>query len=167
MINSYEKEKFEVGKEYWTYYLETSNKGNSLKYYTGVFKTKLLSMNKNDYYGKPSEDTTFWYTNWDISALSKKGFRGNVHTYMNGYGSASCDFFDTYEDAAKAHDKWLKKTSKNLNTRDRENMLKKLVNKNDTPKVSSIERESISWYEKLTKKEKSYVKWIKVFYEKI
>lgn len=168
-INSYEKEKFEIGKEYWTFYMETSNKGNSLRYYTGVFKTKLEKLRKTDYNGFPTTDTIYWDTEWNIDALAKKGstFKHNVSVYMGGYGSASCDFFDSYEEAAIAHDKLIKECAKGLNTADRDVMLKKLINKNNLPTVSAIEKNSIAWYKSLPKKEKGYIKWIKEFYEEI
>jgi hypothetical protein len=168
-INSNEKERFEVGKEYWTFYMELSENGCKLRYYTGVFKTKLLKLDKTDYKGNPSNEQVFWSTKWDTSALSKKSdtLKHNVPIYMNGYGMASCDFYDSYDDAAKGHDKLLIKFAKGQNTSDRATILKKLIDKNNTPTVSVIESESKSWYKKLTKKEQSYVKWIKEFYEEI
>ena len=168
-INSYEKEKFEVGKEYWTYYMETSNKGNTLRYYTGVFKTKLESLRKTDYNGIPTEETLFWRLSWNIDALAKKGstFRHNVSVYMGGYGSASCDYFDSYEEAAKSHDAKIKDFARHLNTGERKSMFSKLIYKDNLPKVSDIEKNSVDWFKKLSATEKKYVKWIKDFYEEI
>ena len=167
-INSYEKEKFEVGKEYWTYYMETSNNGNKLMYYTGVFKTKLEELRKTDYDGKPTTETLFWGTTWNIDALAKKGdtFRHNVSIYMGGYGSASCDYYENYEDAALAHDKTIKQFAKGLSTGHREAMYEKLIKKT-VPEVSAIEKESVAWYKGLSAKEKKRVKWLKEFYSEI
>lgn len=161
MINSYEKEKFEVGKEYFTYYWERTNRGNRIKDYTGVMKVKLLSNDKSEY--SPNG-----YLRFEILESKPLGntIAHNILTYMNGYGCASCDFYDNEAECTLAHDKSIIDFSKGQNTKDRDTLLKKLIFKHE-PNVPKIESDSIEWYNSLTKRQKEFVSWIKHYYEKI
>lgn len=161
MINSYETEKFEVGKEYYTYYVDLSNNGTKLRDYTGIMKVKLISKD-------PSQYTPKGYKRFKIIESKPLGstIAHNIHNYLEGYGTASCDFFESKDDCVKHHDKKLIDLSDGQNTKDRDTILKKLIN-SKTPDKPKIELDSIAWYESLTKKEQSYVSWIKHYYEKI
>jgi hypothetical protein len=161
MINSYETGNFEVGKEYHTYYVDLSNNGTKLRDYTGIMKVKLISKD-------PSQYSPKGYKHFKILESKPLGstIAHNIHNYFEGYGSASCYFFESKDDCIKHHDEKLIELSKGQNTKDRDNILKKLIN-SKTPDKPKIELDSIAWYESLTKKEQSYVSWIKHYYEKI
>lgn len=162
MINSYETEKFEEGKEYWTYFMEMSNRGNRLRNYTGIMKVRLEKKEVSSY------KLSGYYKTFKILQSKPLGstIAHNIYAYMEGYGTASCDFFETEDECNEAHDKKLISLSKNLNTADREVILKKLV-ATKRPAKSKIETESIDWYNNLSKTEQKYVKWIKDYYEEI
>ena len=92
MFNSYKKENFVVGKEYYTYYMDVTNKGNKLQDCTGIMRVVVTS---NDI----SERTGSRWTKFDILECGKmsKRITKNIHTYMNGYGSAYTKFFKSYD----------------------------------------------------------------------
>ena len=161
-INSYETEKFEIEQEYWTYYMDVSNKGNKLKDYTGIMKVKLLSKTISEY-------SPLGHKKFEIIKKTKPlgdTIANNIHNYFEGYGSASCNFFDDYDECVDAHDKQIIDLGKHLNTDDREVMYDKLII-TPVPEKSKIEINSINWYNSLSKLEQSYVKWIKDYYEEI
>ena len=84
MIDSYEKEKFEIGKTYYTYFMETTNKGNSIRNWTGIFEAKLENI--KEYSGL--KYTEFSIKGGKFSDLMKR----NINAYLDGYGSAFCYF---------------------------------------------------------------------------
>ena len=161
MINSNETEKFEVGKEYWTFYMSLSKKRNRLQDYTGVMRVKLENK-------IPSRVTPSGYKIFTIleSKTLGKTIACKIHNYLQGYGIATCNFFESKEECIKAHDERLIGLSRNLNTDDRRSFLSKLI-KTALPTKSKIENDSIEWYEKLNETEQSYVKWLKHYYEEI
>ena len=161
MINSYETEKFEVGKEYYTYYVDLSNNGTKLRDYTGIMKVKLISKDPTKY--RPKGHKRF-----EIIESKPLGstIANNIHNYFQGDGRYT-SFFESKDDCIKHHDeKLIEFSSYGQNTKDRDTILKKLIN-SKTPDKPKIELDSIAWYESLTKKEQSYVSWIKHYYEKI
>lgn len=160
-FNSYEKDKFVVGKEYYTYYFDITNRGNAIKDYTGIMKVKVIS---ND----PTKISPKGYTKFDILESKKLGstIAHNIHYYMNGYGLANTDFYEDKDECIKAHDKRIITFAEGLSTTDREKMLKKLINE-QKPNVSKKEEDSKQWYKELSKTEKEYVKWIKEYWDEI
>ncbi len=163
MINSFEKEKFVVGKEYYTYYVDVNNKGNALKDYTGILKVKVISNEKSDYDGRR-------YTRFEILERSKKlspTIESNIHFYMNGYGISSTNFFENVEDCILEHDKELKEIAKGQTTSNKERILDKLINKEDVPEKDKIEVESVAWFNSLSDSEKKMVRWLKHYYDGI
>lgn len=158
-IDSYEKEKFVMGKKYWTYYMETTNKRDQLRMLTGVFSAV---PSKGIFYDERTKSF-----DWKIDDRDRvwKGaiMEYSIVIYMNGYGSARCSFFETKEEAIEAHDKQIADFAKNLSTEKRSIMYKKMYNKNSAPPRKPIEVEAISWLKTLEKKEKDYVLWIKEY----
>lgn len=156
MISSYQKEKLEVGKTYWTFYFGLSNKGNKLQNYTGLFQAKILSL-VNRQYGD--------YFEWEIIGGHFSGTMShNVRLYLNGYGTAYCHFSEDMDECIKFHDNLIRQYGKDLNTKDRDVMYKKLITKQLPPK-SNIEIDSVAWIKSLSAQEKKYLRWIKEFYE--
>ena len=158
LFDSYNKKQFEVGKTYWTYFSDETNRGNALKDYTGIFQVRVGSYDKEDKF-------------YDFIVLNNHQFTKtmshNIHAYLNGYGISFCYFSEDKDEIIKHHDDYLKKFAKKQNTKDRTNILKKLINKEEEPLKSQLEMDSVNWFNGLTAKEKKYVKWIKKYYEEI
>ena len=157
-IHSYEKEKFVMGKKYWTFFMELSNNREQIRNHTGVFAAVPT---KESWYSEQYK--SFHWTISEIKVLSKSQI-GNLQAYLNGYGIANCDFFDTKEAAMEAHDNRIKEYARGLDTRRRANMYNKMYTKIEPPK-SKIETDSMEWLNSLSKKEIEYVKWIKTYFE--
>ena len=100
MFNSYEKEKFVVGAEYYTYYMDETSKRDGIRNYTGIMKVKVISNDKTKY--SPDGYTVFKIL--ESKKLSST-IEHNVCTYMNGYGTASTNFYHDKESCIEAHDK--------------------------------------------------------------
>jgi len=159
-FNSRDKDKFVVGKEYYTFYFSMSNNGTTLRDYTGIMKVKVTS-------NEPSEYSPKGYTRFEIIKSKKLGstLAHNIHFYMNGYGIASCDFYETKEDCIKCHDLALVRAATGQSTEYRDRILKKVKNKNTIPGKDNIEIKSLEWYNSLPKSTKKYVQWIKEYYD--
>jgi hypothetical protein len=162
MFNSNDKDQFVVGKEYYTYYMEITNRGNKLRNYTGVMKIKVIS---ND----PTQYSPRGYTMFEIIESKKltSSIKANAKTYMNGYGSATTNFYDDYDTCVKDHDKDILNYSKGQTTDDRDVILNKLINKQTPINKSKIEVDSIRWYKSLSGKQKQYISWLKEYYDEI
>jgi uncharacterized membrane protein YheB (UPF0754 family) len=160
MFDSYQKNKFVVGKEYYTYFFETTQKQDSIRYYTGIMKVKVTFNGKREGWYIP-------HTEFEILESDKPldNMEDRIHTYMDGYGSAFTYFFEDKEECVNHHDKILAEIAKNLSTSKKEKILKKLINNNSYPQKRKIEIESVDWYNSLTKKQKLYVEWLKYYYD--
>jgi hypothetical protein len=149
-INSYDRDKFEVGKHYWTYFMETTNKGDQIRNHTGVFEAKLIEMSK---YGPKFE------------VIGGKHYvrshKAQITTYMQGYGSANCDFYETEEEAIEGHDDKIKYYAKYLDAAFKNRMYKKLI-ESSVPEASVEEIEAKKWYDNLTREEQFHIKWFKL-----
>lgn len=143
-------ENAEVGKSYYSYYFKTTNKGDKIVNYAGVFKVKMLGISNH------------FRNDWEISECEKIG-----RSLMHNLNYNIYYIFDTKEECIKAHDEAIIKFSKYQTTKDAEIILKKLINKNIAPKKEKIETDSIVWYESLTKKEQKMVSWLKHYYDDI
>lgn len=158
MISSWNHQQdhlFEVGKEYWTYYVETTKRGNRLANYTGVMHVKLETRYESGY-------KVFKLIKGD---RLKDGIPHNVSLYMDGYGLGYCDFYDTEEECKEAHDAKLIKLANGLATNEQATIYKKLYG--PKPNKPVIEVDSIAWYNSLTDDQKKYVYWLKHYYAKI
>ena len=153
------KKNYELNKEYWAYYLEFTNAGNSIKNYCGVFK--IIPLEKKPV--SSSYPDRFYYT-WDVEGQSKFPYPMN-HNITNRLDNDGI-VFETKEEAIAAHDKKILETAVKLPTAYRERCIKKMFNK-VVPVPSTIESESIAWYDNLSEKEKGYIKWLKDYYSKI
>lgn len=153
-FNSYDKEKFIIGKTYWTFYTFPSNNYNNFSQYVKVFETKVL---KETTFSKPTNKKF----EFDLSKIKLSStMQNNLPMYLNGYGMASCNFYETEEDAKLAHDLHIIDFCKGLNGSDTERLKNKMYNVSLFP-VSKKETEAINWYNALTKKEKNYIIWLK------
>lgn len=149
-----EKELFEVGKEYYTYYMWFTTKANKFQNYVPVFKTKLLEKIDTGY-GIRLE--------FEIPASLKLSdlMNHNLRIYMDGYGLSSCDFYDTEKEAQLAHDEQIIEHCKNQDVPadDRDKMFKKLHHYKPTP--SKMEVAAKAWLESLNETERQYFTWLK------
>lgn len=161
-INSYEKDKFEVDKEYWTYYIRLNTKETGFRYYTGIMKVKCISNGVSNY-------TNTKTTKFEILKCKNLSdtLAYNIHVYMDGYGTASCDFFEDYNDCINQHDKDIKAYANDRSTDIRERMLKKLVNKKNPIIKSKLETDAIEWFKSLSSKQKKYVRWIRKYWSEL
>jgi hypothetical protein len=160
MFTSYDKEKFIVGNEYYTYYFGVSNKGKSIIDYSGIMLVKVTS-------NSPTEYSPKGYTKFEIisSKPLSRTLQHNIPLYLHGYGLAFCNFFETYDDCVEYHDKHIISVGKRTDKFSREKMYKKLISV--TPTKTTLEKTSIDWYENLSDVEKSYVIWLSENYTKI
>ena len=156
-IKSEDKDKFFKGQELYTFYVEQHYLTTQIKDYTGIMKVRVTSNKKSQYGG----NTTF-----KIIESKKLGstISHNIHLYMNGYGMASCVFFDTYARCARYHDSIIKKISKHLKSADKERFYKKLINRDIIP-VEQIEIDSIAFYDALNEEDQAKVRWLNSFYD--
>jgi hypothetical protein len=155
MITSYDTNKIEIGKTYWSYYMSTSSKCNKIRDYCPPFQVVPIRLKIHQY------GSTF---DWEIIGGKFSGsMKHNINVYLNGYGTAFCEFYDTELECITGHNKRILEWSKYLNTEDRDMMYKKLIN--HTPSKSEIEINSIKWIKSLSPKEMEYLKWIKRYYE--
>lgn len=152
--NAPHRDKFVVGEEYWTFYMELTNKGNSLRNVVRVFKTKLLKTEHSNYELNKKHLTFSVPEDLEVSDI----MRHNLPTYMNGYGYARCDFYTSEEEAIKAFDQKICELANYQKASDRDKMLKKRYVQ--TPiKLSVNEIDAINWKDTLTDEQKGYLNW--------
>lgn len=119
----------EDGKTYWTFFMSTSNSGDSLRDYTGLFQVKPTRGSYPRFHSYAKHQI---YWEWEIvpSPTTKKWGKTiahNIEIYMNGYGTATTSFFDNYEDAVAAHDMQILSLSSGLSVGKREAMRSKMI----------------------------------------
>jgi hypothetical protein len=155
MITSYEKDKLEVGKVYWTYYNRLNKKRNGFNGRTGVFSAKFTIPypDKKDY-------ETFY--KWEIvsGGTFSHTMKRNIGAYLRGNGY--CRFSESYDECVKDHDEAVLRCAENedLTTDERDRFFKKLIQAS-RPEKAELEVDSLEWYNKLSEAEQGYVKWIK------
>ena len=149
-----ERNKFVVGEEYWTFYMDTTNKGNALRNVVSVFKTKLVEKRPSQY------ETCGFYLCFELPSTLKLSntMRHSLPIYMNGYGLAQCQYFTTEEEAIIAFDERIDFLAKYQTAADRDVMLTKKYHKSPS-KISGIEKSALAWKNKLSEKEKTYLDW--------
>jgi hypothetical protein len=147
-----DRTKFVEGQEYWTFYMETTNKGNALRNVVKVFKTKLLKKRKSSW------ESTGFYLEFSIPSGLSRTMNHNLPIYMNGYGLAQLEYYDTEEEAIKGFDKKVEYYASGEKAADRDKMFKHKYHQSE-PKMSSIEKLAKDWRKGLTKEEESYLSW--------
>jgi hypothetical protein len=150
-----EREKFQVGEEYWTFYMETTNKGNALRNVVRVFKTKLLNKRSSQY------EQCGYYLDFLVPLEMKLSdtMRHNLKVYMNGYGLAQCTFYTSEAEAIAGFDQRIEDIAKYEKASDRDKMREKKYIQ-DTPPVTGMEKRAKEWRESLSPREKAYLEWI-------
>lgn len=163
---SNDKEKFEVGEEYWCFFMETTNKGNKLVHLNGVSLYKCTKATKEwrnfNLDGSPIWDgrTGYWTGNTEFEHISGKEIY-HAYTYMNGYGSAICHFFHTEQDAKNGHDELIKYHAEGLTVSEKNAMYNKMFG--PKPGASKQEIEAMSFYNNLSNVDKKHVGWLKKY----
>ena len=158
-----DKDKFKKGEEYWCFYLDTTNKGNKLRHRNGVSLYKCTKATKKWVeFNEPAWDgrTGFWDGDTEFELISGDRIHYD-YAYMNGYGTAGCYFFNTEQEAKDGHDELVKYFAEGLNVTDQQAMYKKLFG--PAPGISKEEAEAMDFYNKLPKKQKDHVKWLKYY----
>ena len=163
---SNDKEKFNLGEEYWCFFMDVTNKGNKLRHLNGVSLYKCTEATKtwrdfNDD-GSPIYDgrTGYWTGHNEFEHISGKEIY-HAYAYMNGYGSAICYFYNTEKDAKKGHDEQIKEYAKGLTVSEKNAMYDKMFGVK--PNASKAEIKSMKFYDNLSKDEKGYVRWLKEY----
>jgi hypothetical protein len=149
-----DRDKFEVGREYWSFYMETTNSGNALRNIVKVFKTRLLEK-------RYSQNCSHFYLEFEKPTNVNLGstMSHNLGIYMNGYGSAQCRFYDTEEEAIIGFDNRIKELASYTNAHNRDIMYRKMYIPMEAKK-SSLELAATSWKAGLSAKELKYLDWI-------
>lgn len=162
--DSYDKNKFEVGEIYWVIYMETTNKGDSIRHRNGVSQYKCLS-NKIKYVELEARYQTpdrmgYWSGNTTFEHISGKQIH-NDYAYLDGYGTARCYFFNDLQDAKDAHDNWIIDLAKGQTVSSKNAMYKHLFG--PSPLAPKEEVEAMNFYNSLSKEDKKHVKWLKEY----
>lgn len=143
MVNKGHLTKKDVDKEYYSYYLQLTNKGNRYLKNTGIFKVKFLGKEKYNF-------------NFEILETTHKN-KADLQYIIESYHAQSANtLFLTKEEAIKYHDKEVISDSKGCaSSEDRLNMLACLI------KQKTKEELALEWYVNLTEEQKEYVAIIK------
>ena len=149
-----DRPKFVEGKYYWTWYMEVTNKRDALRNVVPVFKTKLNEIRESEY------STGGLFLSFDVPHyLQISGtMKSNLHTYMNGYGIANCQFYETEQEARDGFDERIKELAAGMKAVDRDRAYKKMYSK-VKPQGSTLENEAKDWFVGLSTKEKEYLRW--------
>ena len=163
---SYDKEKFELGDEYWCFHMGTTNKGNKLRHLNGVSLYKCTKAIKrwvtfNDD-GSPIYDgrVGYWSGNTEFEHISGQKIY-HAYAYMEGYGSAHCHFFNTEQDAKDGHDELIKEYAKYLTVSEQNTMYNKMFG--PKPNASKKEINAMAFYKNLSSASKGHVRWLKEY----
>lgn len=150
-----EREKFQTGEEYWTFYMETTNKGNSLRNVVKVFKTKLLNRRPSQY------EQCGHYLEFHVPEDLKVSdtMRHNLRVYMNGYGLAQCTFYTSEAEAITGFDQRIEELAKYQKASDRDLMRKKKYLQSEPP-ATGMEKRAKEWRASLSPREQAYLNWI-------
>jgi hypothetical protein len=165
MIRRPWQDDFKDGDWYWGYYLDTTNKGNKITSYTGVFKARVLGRSPDDRY----EGKLFDHLKWEVVGGTFKNqnmldiLTGEVSNHFIGSTSY---LFLTEAECVEHHDERLKSIVSyqyELTTKERAAIFKRLISA-PSPDKSDLEINAVNWYNGLSDEEQTYVKWIKKHY---
>ena len=154
----FERDDLVEGQVVWCYYFDTTNKGNKVREYTGIWELTVTEVKSRGY------NFVCNYVRF-TTRLGKWPYPIN-HNISNRVNNDSVEMFTTKEEAEAAHDKALKSLSKGQNTNDRANILSKLIVP-AAPKKSARELKATKWFLDLSAENKKNVEWIKDYYEEI
>ena len=131
-----------IGKEFYTFYLERSNRGTRFNVDTGIFKVRVI---------KESSKVVFKTYQYEVIEIfgKPKGLKDTLEGYINNFHACSANYlFSTYEEAIENYDENIKDMMKNPDCNDRELELlyKKLI------KLMSEKDKAIEWYNSLKEK---------------
>lgn len=147
--------------------METTNKGNKLAHLNGVSlykctKATKVWVNFNDD-GSPIWDGRigYWSGKTEFKHISGKPIY-HAYSYMNGYGSTICHFFNTEQDAKDGHDEPIKYCAKQGLTVSEKNAM---YNKMFGPKPGTSKKEisAMAFYNNLSGADKKHVEWLKKY----
>lgn len=148
------KDRFEnpIGQEFYTYYLQESNRGTRFNVDTGVFKVKIIKERPSSVFMK------YDYEIVEILGKPTKSVSENLLYYINSFHAQSANvLFTTLEEAVKSHDNVIKKMIKNprCNADELNLLYKKLIVSPDEIDLAKM------WYESLDPIHKRYLKLLK------
>ena len=142
---------------YYSLYMDLTNKGDNLKSYAPVFKVEVKETRKDGY-----ENEVWMFP--DVVEIVKEDRKNitpallklleNNRLIVNH--AKTCEYFAIREDAEKYHDSLLNNYIPEFRIDLKDYYKEKYYNK----PVSKLESNSLKFYEGLTKKEKTYIKWL-------
>lgn len=153
------QDKFEnpIGQEFYTYYLEESNRRTRFNVDTGIFKVKILSENPNSVFME------YKYEIVEVLGKPTEKVKNDLLYYINSFHARSAnELFTTEEEANKDYDNTIKRMLRN--PRCNANELKLLQNKL-LNKMSEQDQAKI-WYDSLEPVHKNFFKILKYKNEK-
>ena len=139
---------------YYAFYIRESNRGDNIRQYAPVFEFKVTEVHK------PYEDHDWVFARTaeivDRNKLTKSLLSDMEHSNLIGHHGLTPEFYLTREEAEKEHDRQLNQTISGFKPDRKEKYKAKLYER----KVSNIETGALKFFEGLSKREQSYVKWI-------
>jgi hypothetical protein len=159
MILNKDRNQIQVGETYYTYYTEMSMT-MKFRVHTGLIKIRCKSKDLEEF--KETGDVLDICLDFEILDIKEN----KIHHYKLGGYILESNYYNSWDEAAEAHDREIIAYAEGHETRTKEKLYKKLILL-DAPKKSDFEIEAIEWYEELTEREKEYVKWIKMYYSEV
>lgn len=138
-----------IGKEFYTFYLQESNRGTRFNIDTGVYKVRIIEENPNSVY------MAYKFQVVEILGKPSPSVKDKLEYFVNAYHAQSTyDLFTTQEEAIESHDREIKKMISNprCNADELNILYKKLI----VP-LKEIDLAKI-WYKSLDKSHKNFIK---------
>ena len=135
---------------YYSFFMSETNKGDNLRNYAPVFDFKVIEV-CNDEYCTPTKVEITGKEN--ITPALKIKLEKD---YLVQFHGMSCEYFKTREDAEKFHDERLKEYFSEFSAKNKEQHKNKFYK----ALVSKIEKDSLKFYDGLTKTQKKYIQWL-------
>jgi hypothetical protein len=139
-----------IGLEFYSFYLEESNKGTKFNKDTGIFKVKPIE----GWFNK-----VFMVYKYEVIEVFKKPKLGgySIEYFINSFHDRSANLlYDSYDDAVKAYDKRILKVLENPHCSEYEIKLleKILINKQTQIQMAT------NWYNSLEDLHKKYLEFL-------
>ena len=133
---------------YYSFFIRATNKGDNLGSYAPVFEFEVTKLGNGEYCTAEIVKISD-----KIRITPKLKIKLEEYYLLNLIG---CDYFKTREDAEKEHDEIFKEYFEDFSPHNREQHKDKLY----TKLVSKIEKNSMKFYDGLTKTQKKYIQWL-------
>lgn len=138
-----------IGQEFYTFYLQESNRGTRFHVDTGIFKVRILKERPNSVFME------YEYEVIEVLGKPTPSVKEKLSYYINSFHAQSANtLFTSLEEAIEKYDAEIRKMIKNPKCNsDEVNLLyKKLINQPDE------KEKALMWYKSLTKTQKDFIK---------